>query len=251
LNEFFMGTAVQFRGIPAILSAYDMRGAEVWAVFVNKDLSMKGTGHDELKSYLEMMAKHGSDAIYILKVYEDLDDPKLVKDRTPADGAFGFKLHEYDGAMGSVSGAYQERLKLEERIKKLEAGDEDEDKSIGGRIGNALLGLLEEPTQLVELIGAIRGMMQPAAPVPAMIGNVMQYAPAKAVQTPRPAEQIQTPPVQSQVMTDDEKILRLQKSLDTLEKNDPNVIPHLEKLAKMSEEDPATFKFLISMLDKS
>jgi hypothetical protein len=268
-----MGSSVQFRGVKTVIKAFENFDADTWAIFQAKNLLFKGSGSDLLEEILKQMEPFGSDAIYQLKVYEEIDDPKRIKERTEADGSFSFKLGDGDGSLGGSSSMYVRSL--EERIKKMEKerDDEDEeDKTIGGRIGNALIGLLEQPNELVQLIGTLKNMLQPVPQGVAAIGKVTaDFAPpvySQPVAPPVPyiqeentmakrerkneekqpeTEQPQKENVND--LSDNDKILRLSAAITTLEKNDAEILLHLEKLAKISEENPQMFKMLIFNLD--
>jgi hypothetical protein len=267
-----MGASIQFRGSKAVIKAFEnYQDAQAWAIFQAKNLLFKGSGSDELESVLKMLEPYGSEAIYQLKVYEEIDEPKRIKEKTECDGSFAFKLGSeelFGGGSAYVRG-------LEERIKKMEGEkDEEEEKTIGGKIGNALLGLLEQPTELVQLIGAIKQMFAPAPPqAVAAIGRVQTDFAPPVYSQPVPAVPVMQPQQQPQqttmakaknteeqkplpadevkgsVLTDEEKVNRLAAAVDTLEKADPDILQHLEKLASISAESPQVFKMLLTTLD--
>jgi hypothetical protein len=266
-----MGASVQFRGTKTILKAFENFQADAWAIFQAKNLLFKGIGSDLLEEILKSMEPYGSDAIYQLRVYEDIDDAKSIKDRTEADGSFSFKL----GEEGSFSGGSSYVRSLEERIKKMESerdDDDDEDKTIGGRIGNALIGLLEQPNELIQLIGTLKQVFQPVPQGVASIGRVTtDFAPpvySQPIEHPVPvinnqenfsevakakkAEEVK--PVEAQKeeinnLSDDQKITRLSAAITTLENADADILFHLEKLAKIATDSPQNFKMLVTMLD--
>lgn len=248
-----MGASIQVRGIKAVMRAFEMRDLEAWAIFQGKYLNFKGIGSMELEETLKMLEVHGSDAIYTLKVYDGIADVKDIKERTEADGSIGFKLGE-ENAFGGGS-AYTRSL--EDRLRKLEKEkeeDQEEDKTIGGRIGNALVGLLESPNELVQLIGAVRQMMQPQPQPVGAIGRVTtDFAPPVFTQpAPVPAAPVFTKEkkVDMPRISDEQKIERLSAAIDALEKNDPDILQHLEKLALIAAENPQLFKMMLLNLDQ-
>lgn len=266
-----MGQAIQFRGAKTVLKAFEnYRDAEVWAIFQGKDLNFKGSGTAELETILSVLEEQGSDGIYKLKVYEDISDPKQVKEKTEADGSFSFRLGE-DGLVGSLSRSSYIRS-LEDKIKKYENEDDEEDKTVGGKILSGVLGLIENPTELVQVIGAFKTLFAPQQPAynmqPATIGRVMPDFPQPAF--PQPQQIItqpeninevakakkETPQAQQQStdgfvenITDDAVAERLAVAVNKLHKADNEIVTHLEKLAAISEKNPQLFKMLLGSLD--
>lgn len=246
-----MSSMIQFRGVKAILDAYELKGVECWAVFQGKELCHKGEGADELRRYLEMVKAGGTEGTMLLKVYEDVDNPKQIKANTPADGTIGFCVADSYGGPGTNTAWYLEKLKMEAEIRELKEG-EKEDKTIGGKIGNALLGLLDEPNELVQLIGSLRDLFRGPGTVAApAIGYVNTFAPQPVFAEPVSTMPTNNVTTNNSSMTEEERLRRLSASLDTLEKNDAKVIEHLEKLAKISVDNPSQFKMLLMMLDNS
>lgn len=241
-----MGATVQFYGAGQVLRAFTARGLPTWAIFIQKNLWMPGSGADELKAALSMLPP-GSEAIYTLRCY-DIEDSE-VRERTESCGSFNFKMSE-ESSMGSMGGgSYEYRLKLEERIKKLEGEAEEEEESILGAIGSAAIGLLERPSELVQVIGAIRAMFQGQQPTPqqyAAVGAVVKEFPKKKAPV---AAEVVAEPEKIVVMDKNEKLQRLAAAIDLLEKNDSEIVVHLEKLAKISEEKPGMFKMLLGSLN--
>lgn len=239
-----MGAAVQFYGSQSVIKAFTARGLPTWAIFIQKNLWMPGSGADELKAALNMLPL-GSEAIYTLRCY-DIDDSE-VRERTESCGSFNFKMSEESASMGG--GSYEYRMKLEERIKKLEAEAEDqEEESFMGAIGSAAIGLLERPSELVQVIGAIKALFQGNEPTPqqyAAVGSVVRDLPKKKA----PPVATVAEPENIVVMDQDEKLRRLAAAIDLLEKNDKDIVVHLEKLARISEDKPGVFKMLLGSLN--
>lgn len=246
-----MSSIIQFRGVEPTLAAYELKGVEFWAVFQGKELCHKGEGTDDLRRYLEMVKKGGTEGTMLLKVYEDVDSVKQIKANTPADGTIGFCVADSYGGPGTNTAWYMEKLKMEAEIRELKEG-EKEDKTVGGKIGNALLGLLDEPNELVQLIGSLRDLFRGPGPVAApAIGRVNTFAPMQVAPEPVAIMPGNTVTQNISSMTEEEKLRRLGASLDTLEKNDTKVVEHLEKLAKIAVDNPSQFKMLLMMLDNS
>lgn len=262
-----MGSSIQFRGIDTVVEAFNNFGASAWSIWQGGKLLFRGVGDDELLKILEMIKPHGSDAIYMLKVYEDISDPKQIKDKTPADGSFGFKIDESD------RGSYVRSL--EDRVKKLE-GSDGEANGIVGKIGNALLGLLDDPESLVGVLGAIKNLIAPAVPhtqfgnvvpAPAMVGSVTQFspttipgAPVAVAPAPQPEQiNVQQMPEKKAVSTAaalpvenvQQQQDRLVKVLDSLSAKDAKLLDHLEMLDKLASEKPQYFQMLLLSLENA
>lgn len=244
-----VSSSIQFYGKDAVLQAFEHRGVDFWTLWQGRNMMTKGEGGQALSEYLDMIAAGGTNAIYTVRVYEDIDDIKKLKSNTPDDGSFNFRLNDpaqimTPSQMGSFNQTNQMLKELTERLDRMEAArleeteeeDEEEDEAI--TIG----GLLRDPERLQKLVeigrqilGAVSG--SPMRQIPA-IGAV-----SRAGQQP-PANEVGQVP-----QSEEERLQRLGNALDTLEKNDPQIIEHLEKLASIAANDPSHFKSLVSILD--
>ena len=129
-----------------------------------------------------------------------------------------------------ATGSREVLNRLEAIEEKLSGKDEEEgdEETIGG-IGGIVVGLLKEPEKLAQLISIGKSLLgitpkQPMQPAAAISGIDVSGPGSEA-------EKIQT-------------------AVAVLQRNDPQIGDHLTKLAYMSENDKATFKYLLSMLDK-
>lgn len=228
------GSAIQFYGAENVLQAFSNRDVEVWAIFCGKQFINKGKGAEDLRTFLEAISQGGTNAVYTLKVYEEFDSPTQVKEKTDCDGSFNFRLN--DPQQGVTTGQYRafiNQTNLEERLQRIEEmllkeeteSDQEEEKSIGAVLTEAIA----DPVKLNQWIGVIQNVIgtlsgKQKVMQPAMIGN------------PEPANS-------------GPDLEKLQQSLDTLGRNDPGIIDHLDKLARISEINKPMFNTLISMLD--
>lgn len=251
--------SIQFRGKQQVIQAFENRGCDIWAVFQGKTLLNKGEGIDELDAYLDLVSQNDSAAIYILKIYEDLESKKQVKEKTEADGSFYFRLHERDELTGERFGYNERRHKeLEEKMNLILARlDQDEEEpepeEQPNSIGSIINGILTDPERLEKMIGIVKNLITPSQALPAPhIGNVNvlsgQDSASLSPSNFQPMNQ-QQQTTQTQSMSEEQKLQRLALAIDTLEKFDSDLVPHLEKLAKIAATNPAQFKTLISMLD--
>ncbi len=250
--------SVQFRGISNVLQAYNYKEVEVWAIFEGKRLQHKGTGETELKEYLNLLSVGGSNATLILKIYEDLTDPREVKSSTADDGSFSFKMMDIDedpdfvfrsnrsqsmGKLGDVLTSIDNRLQL------LEGGG-DEEPEFGKAIQTAVIGAIEDPQKLGAIIEVIKGIFSGGSvskPI-AALGNVIRSDGAGTIEREpngngNEFEQLET------AKTYEDQIKRLGTAIDILSEVDPALVLHLEKLADVARRDPKKFQGLITMID--
>jgi len=246
-----MGEAIQFRGLDDTVQAFNLHNTPGWSVWQGKSFMHRGIGEDELVTYLELVCKSKSEAIYTLKVYDDIDNVKQIKEKTEVAGSFRFVLQPELRTEGTNT----QYMQMQARITELEAqlDDDDDDEGILGKIGNAALGWLQEPDKLIGIINGFKGILQ-SPQGPQMIGNVIREftappAPVYPIKTENKKPENMPEQMQAQPISADEKLQRLSAALTKLEAHDPNVLEHLEKLALISAEEPKTFKMLISTLE--
>jgi hypothetical protein len=218
--------SIQFYGIDSVVDAAHNRKCPKWAIFQGSQFLFKHESEDqaESESFLHQVLDNiqQSTAVYTIKFYEDT---VKIKDKTPHDGSFNFRLIGED-ERNQKQLIYQNNNRnvldkleaIEARIKVMEEEEyEEEPESMQG----ILAGLLKEPEKLGALINIGKSFFGM---------RTQQQQPVRVSGTP-----------------DTEK---LHKALETLKKNDPNIIEHLHKLAEISETNQATFKYLLSMLEK-
>lgn len=216
-----MGKTVQFIGRDNVVTAYESRGIDVWGLFDGKNMITCGDTADELRDFLMKMERSHTEAIYTLKVYSKVEDADEVDSRTPDSGAVNFKLSHSNY---SVSGTGGVNAQLDARLKaiedKLNGEDDDDDEKPKGLEG-MLMGLLEKPEELIQVIGMVKSIFTKTPPVGAAVAGI----------PPNPAND------------------RLEQVINRLSRHDEHIILHLEKLADLAERKPSTFKFLIDQLD--
>lgn len=236
---------VQFRGKDQVLQAFSARSVPVWGIWQDKTLQFKGEGEEDLRTFLTMLAEGGSKAVYTLKIFEDITDPKEVKEKTEADGSFNFQLYQYDSDGEEEGGKYGETNRKNRLFQRLEAienkingiGEADDVPEFSDVIRDEVIGVIQNPEKLVQWVSIIKGLFTPG------INNQQQqhYQPALAS-----IGKIETETTLS--MTEQEKQNRLISAITILENADPKLLEHLEKLAMMAQDNPAKFKMLIGML---
>lgn len=217
--------SIQFIGKEAVLAAFNELDAESWGLFDGKTPILFGEGSDNLETWLDRFAVAGSTAQYTLRVYETA---LPVKTNTDFIASFKFRLSDpYQGA--GISG---NTTKLLERIGELEKRI-DEGDGEGEDIMDHIIGWFKEPEKLETVIGAFKNLLGgQSAPGSVPVQNAQAMAGYK-------------------VMSEDntqaeEKLEKLAGILDALEKRDPKLLEHLEKLSKL---DALTFNMVIQRVD--
>lgn len=246
----------QFFGVDAVVDAYRYRELGVWGIFDGREFMAGGNGEGELRQYLSMMSRHGSTAIYRLKVYKDVDDVDDLDDKTPCAGSFKFKLTEsYDRVVSGPSAPVRQSFdvgdvvaeKLNEQIvrevgkvleKKFNNDGEHElkTKEKPQTLSEIVMGFIENPEKLVGIIGAVKALMSPAPQVMGVPAALAGVDAGQHVSRITPEQQQEEDDI-------------LDNALNKLEEHDPDIVLHLAKLAELAEKKPQLFKMLITQLD--
>lgn len=218
---------VQLIGKDAIIETFNDLGHETFAIYSGKTLIVCGTGVEDLITWIDRFCPPGVSGNFTLKLY----DCELSEARAGADPAACFPCRVMDGYGGAMSGGFQGALsKRVEALEKGNKGEETENKFI-----DAIMGWLDEPEKLLQVVGAVKAFFSPAesaAAIPAGMGAVIPKEPQPGKLTPQ----------------QEAKYVELAGYLETLEKADPDIVAHLGKLANMSINEPGTFKMLLGML---
>src|SRR5574337_188524 len=226
---------LQFSNKESVINAYDNRNVEAWAIHQGKQFMFKGIGRDELITILDSISKGGTNAIYTLKVFEDIDDLKAIKNNTPDDGSFNFRLNADE--MIVTQSAYTSALSNMAIAKKLEEIEE--------RLNRDELEEVEE-TEKPESLGVIGKILDHPAITP-LIPVLME----KIISTifknePTQADKLKyAPSMAINGITEDELIKSL---IEKLKLYDKNIIIHLNKLIEIAETNPVLFNSIISAL---
>lgn len=226
---------VQLIGKDSVIAAYNDLDVDTWAILQGKQLIVSGEGGESLGAWLERFAQCGTAAIYTLRCYDTESAPDSLTAGTNYIASFNFKFT--DIYQPSAIGGYNNQLigRIEELEKKLAAAKEEE--SDEPDILGAVMGWLQDPHKLQQAVGAFKmltGGAGAVAPMP---------PPAQAV-----AGFDTSPRAQRSFEEEEQKVARLAAALDRLEKKDPHIVEHLEKLADIADKKPDTFKFLIGNL---
>lgn len=238
--------SVQFYGVDQVITAAENYNCPAWVIFINRAMFAKYEGTDMQESiamldkYLEMLGSNGSTGTYLIKFFEsDGNTPvKITEKSVCTGGSFYFKLNAPEEREQRFIGA-AERWKGNSEISELkqeitdlkmqlqEALTAEPEPAEQETIGSVLIDAIKNPEQLMNLINVGRVLMG-LEPKIAAVGSLPAAAPGEV---------------------DQQQLLeRLGAAIDTLQANDPNLVDHLETLAKMAVEQPAKFKSLLMML---
>jgi hypothetical protein len=248
---------VQFFGKDAVVNAFNHSKVETWGIFQGKTLMATGSGSGELISYLDMLAPAGGNGIYTLKVYRGVEEPEEVTDKMECNASFNFKLNETPMAAGAAVGGFRGggmagdpiyneiygtiQKEILEAWKEKLSSPPKEKASIGALINQ----FIEEPERLVELIGSIKELFNPApAAQPYKIAGMNNTGIAPAATTNHSTSTMNTNDI-----SPEQKMQRIAAALDILEKHDPKILEHLEALAALAVSDPFIFKQVIKKFD--
>lgn len=239
--------SVQFFGEERVLEAADRIDCAAWAIFIAGKLFTKYEGNDKeeskrfLESALGLLSESETTAVYTLKFFEQTAKGIKINEKSVCDaGSFNFKLvdtserkEQYiQNRNGVISSMYKEISGIKDEIRLLR--EEKESDEPDESIGSILLDHLRNPSQLIDLVNAIKGAFTiPGVTAPAL-----------------PAAVGAVPGSYHSPVSDEQRLDRLAAAVDTLEKADPKLIEHLEKLAALSVNNKSTFDYIISMLDK-
>lgn len=220
-------SSIQFRDPVQIIEAYKGRGVEAWSISCGKQFMFKGIGEDDFAQIINTLAESDSYATYTVQVYEDIDEAKKIKNNTPNDGSFNFKLNEdlrqriglvrgyREGEEKNPNNIFVKLESIEKQLAELQAEEpEPEKESSLGMIGE----LLAHPV------------------ISQVIGKLISGAGAVGA----------IPPVNMNM----EKFTEEQNNpYEVLKNYDPDLNAHLEKLVLIAKNEPQTFQAIIKNFD--
>src|SRR5690242_19337422 len=143
-------SSVQFKNRNSVLDAYSDRDVKAWSIWQGKQFMFKGWGLEELEPVIDLLGDGGTNAIYTLRVYEDLEDKKQIKSNSVDDGSFNFRLN--DERQEITNGQYwknDNRENILDKLNRIEARLDEEETEVKtnkslGKIGD----ILEHPAIL-------------------------------------------------------------------------------------------------------
>lgn len=238
---------VQFFGVDQVMEAAENLNCPAWAIFISRALFTKYEGSEMAESLqllqknLDALSRPGSTAIYTLKFFE-AEPGKTIKinERTVCDGgSFNFKLvepEEREARLIGNSSQYGIIAEMRKEIELLKKQKEEAEALIDDEpetIGTLLIDLIKKPHELAQLVNIGRSLMGLQPQYIAAIGSTGSH---KAIP-------------ENVTESKENDLQRLGVAIDTLEKSDPRLVDHLEKLAKMATDNPDQFNATVGMLD--
>lgn len=227
-------TGVQIIGKDAVLSRFNKFDTDTWALYQGKQFIVGGIGEDQLSDWLNDLSTAGSTATYVLRMYDAELPPTAATGNADYVASINFKLVDsYEG-----QGIHGHSVKLMQRLdaieKKLDAEEQGEEEP--GGINDVIMGWLTEPEKLGMVVGAFRQLVG--------MGGALPPAPMQAIAGFNVAKDNAPPGVDKE-----QQLQILAKALDILEKADPKIVEHLDKLATLSQTDPLIFAGVITKVN--
>lgn len=241
-----MGASVQFFGEDNVMKAAENIDCPAWGIFINRNLFTKYEGDNGpeslqmLQKTLDALKDAGTAAIYTIKFFEGQPGTKTkINEKSSCDGgSFNFKLMEPEEREAAYISGSQKYGIIAELKKDIEQLKRERDQLDGDAppetLGSIMIDLIKNPVQLGQLINIGRSLMGlPVNDYNAAIGAIPATLGGEGL------------PQDTRI----DEVDRLSAAIDVLEKSDPRLVPHLEKLAEMSLRNPDQFKATVSMLD--
>jgi len=241
-------SSVQFTGIENIIEAFEANDIPYFGVFAGKSLIFKNPTRGEeaiqdtfeaselLRSFLYKLNK-GSNAVYTLKLYENLPAGGIT-DKTPANFSINFRLNlegmyltndkavQYEQKQSQQAEILAELKALRMKVETMEGTDEEEEEK------NPIIGAL---TSNPEVMNALV-----MAAVGAITGIISKFAPQQ--------QPIKMQPAINGVNEEPTEQQKIDKAIEVLSQSTPNLGDSLLILAKMSIDNPQQYKWLLGML---
>lgn len=224
---------VHIIGRDAVLNRFRKFETDTWGLYQGKQFMVGGIGEDQLSDWLDDLTTTGSTAIYVLRMYDADQPPTAASGNADYISSVNFKLidnYEGQGIHGHSVGLMK---RLEAIEKKLDASEEQEETE---GLNDVIMGWLTEPEKLGMVVGAFRQLVG--------LGGGVPPAPVQAIAGFNVAKDNEKPTADKE-----QQLQTLAKALDILEKADPNIVVHLDKLAKLSQTDQVLFNWTIAKLD--
>lgn len=232
----------QIKGVDNIISAYDSRGADCWSLWQDKQFITTGCGSEELQTFLDIISGGDTRIVYTLKIYDGITNSKEITDKTPCNGSFNFSL-----GLSYIKDPEKENYdskrfrEIEEKIGALAENLNPPEPEESWK--DIFVGFLKEPDALIKLINAGK-MILGINPGPQSAGYSQQPAMGAIGNINESMTRPTFTPEQTQA-----RINRLAAAIETLDKNDPGLVEHIEKLAEISVKSPGQFSFLVKALE--
>jgi len=259
-----MAEAVQMRGTPLILAAFDRIDISAWGLFYKERCLFRCAGEDlqesraQLQGFLKQLEQSNTTTIYSLRFYEEVKDKKKIKPGLEPDYAYNVTLFNDEDypAPGAVSRQSGYSLLMQElqdvkaqlaiRQKEDEEEGDDEPEQVGS-VGSRLLAfldkLLDNPVVEQKIGQLASGWLDNLLTTPSI--------PITMNGQPREAGAMGSVPgaATEQPMITQEQAQKIQTSIEILAAADPQLGDHLEKIAQLAQKNPNRYRSLITMLN--
>lgn len=252
--------SIDFRGKEGALDAYKSANIDTWAVFNKKNIMQSGNGEQLLSDYLDLMETHSSTTVYTLKMYRKVDADD-VTEKTECNSSFSFQLADAPGLYMRGGGvpAGNNTGSLYSRIASLESQlrEKEKEKEEKPTIGSTVLGWLQDPEDIIKMIGAVKLLFSKPTPettqqlVSALSGVQPKLAGAN-IPEPVNAEPMnqQLKEQQEEGLTEEQEasLYRYANVIDRGEKVDKDFLSHMEQLVALAESNPAMYQIGLGFL---
>lgn len=227
-----MSNSIQFINKEAVIQAYDDRDVKAWAITQGKQFMFKGYGSEDLIPVLEMLENGATNAIYTLRVFEEIQDKKKIKSNTPDDGSFNFRLNSEEMLIrGSQYTNFQKNNEIMQKLialeEKIDAKEEVEERNDSlGKIGNVLSHPVLAPLIPV-ILEKVMALLSPGQKnlLPASVGL-------------------------AGIDSDTNELNgNLAIIVNELKKHDPQLEAHLYKLLNIAKTNPESFKQILNFFN--
>jgi hypothetical protein len=241
--------AVQFRGIPLALQAYQSNDIAPFALCMGKQMLYTYEGNDivegsnELKAFLKMLEQGGGEGYYTLQVYK-LKEGEEIKSGTDFSRSFNFTIFDDTTSLSPYGMAKNSfRMEIQGQIDELrevvlalaKAKDEPEEKPEMSGIGKIANEIWDHPDMKNAIISRVVGFVQKIMPM----GNTNTLPAGMAgVEGQQPMQSI----------LDQDQVNKVQQALNVLCAKDPKLGDNLLKVANLIMSDPRKYNMALTML---
>jgi hypothetical protein len=245
-----MASGIQFRGLNAVMAAYDNNKIIAWSVMYGKMINAKYIGisqheaREALSQFLIQLRESDTTAVYTLNLYEDLPKSAKIKASLEPDLSYNFIITEDQAPRHArYNEIAQVNQQLLDRITALEAklvisDEEGDDEEEDGSLGGIISGLVKDPriqewikTKAIGLADKFLSGQAKVLPMSngqaAKVGGVNQSDP---------------------VLINEDQQEKCNQALEILCRCDPNLGDNLLKIARIAENDPGKYQTFAKML---
>lgn len=247
--------SVQFRSAADVLQAFENVKCPAWSLWDGKRFMFKGTGRDELESFLDLMNENGaSNAVYSLAYYDKATSAAGINSKTPFDGSFNFRLNSDE--MEVNTGQYRDFIRQTSLVSKVNGLEAKFEKLLEVMAHSQQpepeqenkLGIVGEILQHPAIAPILPGLIQSLAEKLLNPGQGPQQPPQ--LHQPAPVALYQAPARVAGIGNVLEQDQALETAVATLLQYDKKLAEHLTKLAALAQRDPATFNYIMGQLDQ-